>query len=124
MARREVHGRFNQPSHTPRYYHIEMECFVYNWRIARGCRLGRHPDGGRRHARVRAGAGRPVSLIGLNSSSGVLSLTGLNSVSGSIPALGNAAGAAPGVANTSGTLTGGLQNGGSISPPLSGVTCG
>lgn len=33
-------------------------------------------------------------------------LPGLNSVSGSIPALGNAANAAPGVANTSGTLSG------------------
>ena len=34
-------------------------------------------------------------------------LPGLNSISGSIPALGNAANAAPGVANTAGTLGGG-----------------
>ena len=31
MARRKLYGQFHQPSHILRYYHIEMECFVYNW---------------------------------------------------------------------------------------------
>ena len=33
MARRKLYGQFHQPSHILRYYPIEMECFVYNWRI-------------------------------------------------------------------------------------------
>src|SRR5438105_3055943 len=202
MARHKLYGQFHQPSHILRYYHIEMECFVYNWRIL----LGGAASAAILTVGVAAPAfaqaqDAPVSLSGLNSASGVLcgltlpmsgevsaaasvlgqscgsssssssttgsnmiqangpmqagspassALPGLNSVSGSIPALGNAANAAPGVANTSGTLgnstpgfssepgsstsaglgsvtgavgsvTGGLQNGGSITTPLSGV---
>src|SRR6266566_4039466 len=36
MARHKLYGQFHQPSHILRYYHIEMECFVYNWRILLG----------------------------------------------------------------------------------------
>jgi hypothetical protein len=36
MARRKLYGQFHQPSHILRYYPIEMECFVYNWRILLG----------------------------------------------------------------------------------------
>jgi hypothetical protein len=36
MVSRNLHGHFHQPSHILRYYHIEMECFVYNWRILLG----------------------------------------------------------------------------------------
>jgi hypothetical protein len=132
-----------------------MECFVYNWRIL----LGGAASAAILAVGVAAPAfaqaqDAPVSLSGLNSTSGVLcglgtlpvsgevaaaanvigascgtssstsssstsnmiqangpmqaasALPGLNSVSGSIPALGNAASAAPGVANTSGTLGG------------------
>src|SRR5439155_7096346 len=155
MARHKLYGQFHQPSHILRYYHIEMECFVYNWRIL----LGGAASAAILAVGVAAPAfaqaqDAPVSLSGLNSASGVLcgvslpvsgeisaaanvigascgtssssttsdgiqtngpmqagspaasALPGLNSLTGSIPALGNAANAAPGVANTAGTLGG------------------
>src|SRR6266480_4756274 len=110
MARHKLYGQFHQPSHILRYHHIEMECFVYNWRIL----LGGAASAAILAVGVAAPAfaqaqDAPVSLSGLNQASGVLcgvSLPGLNSVSGSIPALGNAANAAPGVANTAGTVGG------------------
>jgi hypothetical protein len=36
MVRRKLYGQFHQSSHILRYYHIEMECLVYNWRILLG----------------------------------------------------------------------------------------
>ena len=77
MARRKLYDQFHQPSHILRYYHIEMECFVYNWRILLG--------GAASAAILTAGVGAPafaqaqdtpVSLSGLNSASGVLSRRG------------------------------------------------
>ena len=73
MARHKLYGQFHQPSHILRYYHIEMECFVYNWRIL----LGGAASAAILTVGVAAPAfaqaqDAPVSLSGLNSASGVL----------------------------------------------------
>jgi hypothetical protein len=73
MARRKLYGQFHQPSHILRYYPIEMECFVYNWRIL----LGGAASAAILTVGVAAPAfaqaqDAPVSLSGLNSASGVL----------------------------------------------------
>src|SRR2546430_4445064 len=78
MALHKLYGQFHQPSHILRYYHIEMECFVYNWRIL----LGGAASAAILTVGVAAPAfaqaqDAPVSLSGLNSASGVLCGLGL-----------------------------------------------
>lgn len=132
MARRKLYGQFHQPSHILRYYHIEMECFVYNWRIL----LGGAASAAILTVGVAAPAfaqaqDAPVSLSGLNSASGVL--CGLALPVSGVAAAANVLGAScgtgssTGLGSVTGTLsgvTGGLQNGGSITTPLSGVNGG
>ena len=152
MACLKLYGQFHQPSHILRYYHIEMECFVYNWRIL----LGGAASAAILTVGVAAPAfaqaqDAPVSLSGLNSASGVLCGLALP-VSGEVAAAANVIGASCGTSSASssssttgssnsgsstgsstglgsvtGTLsgvTGGLQNGDSITTPLSGVNGG
>jgi hypothetical protein len=97
MARRKLYGQFHQPSHILRYYHIEMECFVYNWRILLG--------GAASAAILTVGVAvpafaqaqdAPVSLSGLNSASGALCGLGSLPVSGEVSAAANAIGASCG----------------------------
>jgi hypothetical protein len=95
MARRKLYGQFHQPSHILRYYHIEMECFVYNWRIL----LGGASSAAILTVGVAAPAfaqaqDAPVSLSGLNSASEVLCGLALP-VSGEVAATAAAATAAP-----------------------------
>jgi hypothetical protein len=108
MARRELHGRFNQPSHTLRYYHIEMECFVYNWRIL----LGGAASAAILTVGVAAPAfaqaqDAPVSLSGLNSASGALCGLGSLPVSGEVSAAANVIGASCGTSSSSSSTAGG-----------------
>jgi hypothetical protein len=140
MTRRKLYGQFHQPSHILRYYHIEMECFVYNWRIL----LGGAASAAILTVGVAAPAfaqaqDAPVSLSGLNSASGAPGVANTSGTFGdSAPAStglssdgssnsGSGTGSSTGLGSVTGTLsgvTGGLQNGGSITTPLSGVNGG
>jgi hypothetical protein len=105
MARRKLHGRFDQPTHTLRYYHIEMECFVYNWRIL----LGGAASAAILTVGVAAPAfaqaqDAPVSLSGLNSASGVL--CGLSLPVSGLAAAANVIGASCGTSSSSSSTTG------------------
>jgi hypothetical protein len=107
MARRKIYGQFHQPSHILRYYHIEMECFVYNWRIL----LGGAASAAILTAGVAAPAfaqaqDAPVSLSGLNSASGVLCDLSLP-VSG-VAAAASVTGASCGTSSSSSSTTGNM----------------
>src|SRR4029077_19782613 len=115
MARRKLPGQFHQPSHILRYYHIEMECFVYNWRIL----LGGAASAAILTVGVAAPAfaqaqDAPVSLSGLNSASGVLCGLALP-VSGEVAAAANVIGASCGhssASSSSSTTSDGIQTNG------------
>jgi hypothetical protein len=146
MVRRKLYGQFHQPSHILRYHHIEMECFVYNWRILLGGATSAAilTVGG-----VLCGLSLPVSgvaaaasVIGAScgTSSSSSSTTGSNMIQANGPMQastglssdgssnsGSSTGSSTGLGSVTGTLsgvTGGQQNGGSITTPLSGVNGG
>ena len=113
MARRKLYGQFHQPSHILRYYHIEMECFVYNWRILLG--------GAASAAILTVGVAAPAFAQAQDAPVSTGSSSDSSSTSGS------STGSSTGLGSVTGTLsgvTGGLQNGGSITTPLSGVNGG
>src|SRR5438552_11378922 len=108
MARHKLYGQFHQPSHILRYYHIEMECFVYNWRIL----LGGAASAAILTVGVAAPAfaqaqDAPVSLRGLNSASGVL--CGLSLPVSGLAAAANVIGASCGTSSSSSSTTGSKQ---------------
>ena len=109
MARRKLYGQFHQLSHILRYYHIEMECFVYNWRILLG--------GAVSAAILTVGVAAPAFAQAQDAPVSTGSSSDGSSTSGSSTGLGSVTGTLSGV-------TGGLQNGGSITTPLSGVNGG
>jgi hypothetical protein len=115
MARRRLYGQFHQPSHILRYYPIEMECFVYNWRIL----LGGAASAAILTVGVAAPAfaqaqDAPVSLSGLNSASGVL--CGLSLPVSGVAAAAGVIGASWGTSSSSSSTTGSnmVQANGSI----------
>src|SRR2546430_5715453 len=129
MALHKLYGQFHQPSHILRYYHIEMECFVYNWRIL----LGGAASAAILTVGVAAPAfaqaqDAPVSLSGLNSASGVLcglTLPMSGEVSAAASVLGQSCGSSSSNSSTTGSnmiqANGPMQAGSPASSSLPGL---